>query len=784
MPDWSTISQSGAGKKSQRQYRQVSPISFTGFSGGLNCSVPPHQIERNECADLVNFRIVRGGQAVTRPPIVAHTDAVFNSGAHVHDAVYCSISGTHYELFIDSEGELYYNNSGTPTSIGSVSGSPHRSLLPYNSVCLLLDGSYIKYIDSVTEIKIAYDDGTGPSGYQYNNLSDSISSSYIVVGNGTNTRAAAKFTSQSWDAGFTIPPTTVTFNLQRVGDGFFGTDNVDLVVRLRAVSDDSILASKVLVSAPIATNLAATASEYEVTFSSTDITTQMSPSTAYYLSIEYSNGNVSNYIALNCGLVVSGGVGYHYASSTWVANTTFNPICGIRPGRPPKASYGVIHNQRPFVAGDPSNLGIIHFGNITHLDWSTPDGGGYVGAVDSGANNFPVGALASIYSELYVFGKEKQPYICKLTGSSPTDYSLPDVFQRSWSEHHLVAATPNDIWFASSNSLSNLSGVQEFGDVRVSPFASPVSNRFDLYWDSDASMLEYFPDTGQLLLSFPNYHRVLVCHTSCPTRVKGSIRYPWSEYEFTKDLLSDPSLYKWTESGSGTNEYYIELVAGGDPSILEPDSIILSGSVISPGTVGSLSDHSWGYGDNDTLGYSTVYIRDDSGNPSSTGVEIRSCIIPTMLKYVNGKMLVGCSDGLVYKFDRSEYKEHTSIQIRYDLRTPYIYPHIDAVVMERLDATFGGLTGGKFDVSIYTDNKSAYSSTFTFYLPVDDSLTVDSMVMDVEDAYFLVDTEYYLIQEWVEISAYSFQIRVHNLSLSGNAIVINSMDAYIRPLNM
>jgi len=74
--------------------------------------------------------------------------------------------------------------------------------------------------------------------------------------------------------------------------------------------------------------------------------------------------------------------------------------------------------------------------------------------------------------------------------------------------------------------------------------------------------------------------------------------------------------YRWTVSGSGTNEYYLELSAGGDPSISQPYMVYENGiNIMDPGTVGSLSAGEWDYGDNDTLGFSTLYVRLSSGGP-------------------------------------------------------------------------------------------------------------------------------------------------------------------------
>jgi hypothetical protein len=79
------------------------------------------------------------------------------------------------------------------------------------------------------------------------------------------------------------------------------------------------------------------------------------------------------------------------------------------------------------------------------------------------------------------------------------------------------------------------------------------------------------------------------------------------------------STYKWTASGAGTNEYYCELTGGGDPSLTQPTRLNQGGSESTLGTLGSLAAGEWGYGDNDTLGYSTVYVRLSDGSDPDAG---------------------------------------------------------------------------------------------------------------------------------------------------------------------
>jgi hypothetical protein len=74
--------------------------------------------------------------------------------------------------------------------------------------------------------------------------------------------------------------------------------------------------------------------------------------------------------------------------------------------------------------------------------------------------------------------------------------------------------------------------------------------------------------------------------------------------------------YWWTASGSGTNEYYLEATGGGDPGIEEPENVIEDNAGMVVGTMGSLVAGEWDWGDNDTLGFSTVYVRlSDSTDP-------------------------------------------------------------------------------------------------------------------------------------------------------------------------
>lgn len=78
------------------------------------------------------------------------------------------------------------------------------------------------------------------------------------------------------------------------------------------------------------------------------------------------------------------------------------------------------------------------------------------------------------------------------------------------------------------------------------------------------------------------------------------------------------STYQWTASGSGTSEYYLELSGGGDPSLTEPGKVKADGSDLTAGSAGTLAAGEWDWADNDTLGFSTIYVRlSDSTDPDA-----------------------------------------------------------------------------------------------------------------------------------------------------------------------
>ena len=850
-----SVSRWPAVSRQPRQRRPENIVSFNGFSHGLNSQVPAFQILQTEMSECVNFKLNKGGQLESRRPIVAYTTAATTSNASIKFFTKVPIGPSDRELLVDSNYVLYYlNSSKEPVSITTLEGD--ASIVAYNGVGLLLDGSYIKHYEDcnitgatkanpcvvtcvahpfvngqqvkitgvagmtqlngntytvagettdtfqllstnssayttytsggvASSVAIAYDDGTGTSGYQFDNRAGSNDTS-LALGNGTNTRIGYKFTSQTLDTGYVIPPTKISVKLSRYGNGYTGTDDTAITVRVRAVSGDAILISKTLVAT--AAGVSATAVEYSAVITSDDITTHMGSATAYYATVEFDNGDASNYIRVHCTTVASGGVGYYYDGS-YNADTVKDPIMSLKPGRPPKGGFATVHEKRVFVAGDPDNPGYVWFGNLTYSDWSTPNGGGYIGAVDDNRNNYGIGSIAGLYNQLYVIGKETQPYLCILSGSSPSDYVLSPAFQEVWTTHKTTMDATNDLWIAGGKGVNSIKGVQQYGDIRTFAESDPVYDRIQDYWSTSAAIAGYYARDGQYWLYMPSYHRILVCSTKGavpdPMVSDMALRYPWVEYELYKDRLRS-STYRWVASANGTSEYYCQTAAGGDPSIdTQPDFITMDNTLLVEGTVGSLANHEWDYGDNDTLGYNTVYLCDTSGDPDTTEVDIRSVLGPTCFGSFDNTFYLGASDGYIYYIDETGYLDQSTHQPVPRFKTLYSsipFGYVNLAGMHLLGSSLGGAT---LNVNLYRDDYQAtIGATYTYNFAYYDTLTVNDATMAVNDALFAIDAGSNPTFKRINLNARSFLVNVNNISLVGYPVYINGIHLRYRQLQI
>lgn len=87
--------------------------------------------------------------------------------------------------------------------------------------------------------------------------------------------------------------------------------------------------------------------------------------------------------------------------------------------------------------------------------------------------------------------------------------------------------------------------------------------------------------------------------------------------------------------------------APGNPNVVDTDLVMVGGTRWLEGTIGSLADHEWAYGDNDSLGYSTIYLRDNSGDPDTTQIDIEVAQRGCVQMYQRTSVIL---DGLIAKY--------------------------------------------------------------------------------------------------------------------------------------
>lgn len=81
----------------------------------------------------------------------------------------------------------------------------------------------------------------------------------------------------------------------------------------------------------------------------------------------------------------------------------------------------------------------------------------------------------------------------------------------------------------------------------------------------------------------------------------------------------DPTVYQWVQDVSAC--YYLQKIGGGDPEVLLPVEVYEKDNILVAGQLGSLAAGQWAWGDNNALGYNTIYVRKlNDGLPSNNEV--------------------------------------------------------------------------------------------------------------------------------------------------------------------
>lgn len=119
--------------------------------------------------------------------------------------------------------------------------------------------------------------------------------------------------------------------------------------------------------------------------------------------------------------------------------------------------------------------------------------------------------------------------------------------------------------------------------------------------------------------------------------------------------------YSWTLSGTGTANYYLRTAGSANPGISTPGTT--SGAItgndvaFTTGTPGSLAVSSFGYGDTDTLGYNTIYVRLADGTDPDTKTLDYVKLYQVPVASDNVRLPVGSSAMVGYDFSSIAWGE-------------------------------------------------------------------------------------------------------------------------------
>lgn len=501
---------------------------------GINSVASPANLTPNELTKALNVKLNDFGELVTREGVTLITSS--SAPSSITTLKHIPV-GSDVKLFAVDSSYNIYCCSGTSPNLGFGSAlatlEGKAQLISFNDYCIICDGSYLKKSQG-TDVTLCYDDGTNIGGYHLYDLDTGIETEYeldntVVDGIGT------KYTTDSWGS-LTMPLLSIDVWLSKTG-----TPTGSITAKLYSSSYVLLATSEAITATTFSTN----PSLYNLAF---DGTYNLTSGTEYVILLYYTNGTATDHVSVYGTVTTGANTWLLKTGPVWEQLSTFDLSLGVKPGLPPKAKFGAVNNLRLWLAGNEDQPGRLSFSNVnTPLDWSTLPhilangewadiGGGWIGAVDSSSHAYEVGAIVPLFNDLYIFGTDNQPYLSKLTGTTPNDFALPPTYQQTSAESTTAIPLLNDIWFASKKSVHNLKGVQQYGDIRTYSPGDPIKDKIQTYFDSDA-FSGFNPKDGQYLIKLTGYDNILVCHTASPVSMEGTPipRYAWTEYKL-KDL--------------------------------------------------------------------------------------------------------------------------------------------------------------------------------------------------------------------------------------------------------
>jgi hypothetical protein len=98
----------------------------------------------------------------------------------------------------------------------------------------------------------------------------------------------------------------------------------------------------------------------------------------------------------------------------------------------------------------------------------------------------------------------------------------------------------------------------------------------------------------------------------------GKIMFLHGGQVVVTNLVSSSDGYEWKESTAKAGEYYFQKTGDAPPGISQPKTLYEQDAEMLTGTVGALAEGCWGWGDHDSLGFDTLYVKvTGGGDPDS-----------------------------------------------------------------------------------------------------------------------------------------------------------------------
>ena len=291
-----------------------------------------------------------------------------------------------------------------------------------------------------------------------------------------------------------------------------------------------------------------------------------------------------------------------------------------------------VNNREFAVAGVNVGANTFELSGVNSTNYSTYASGGTVAEIYQITSTYIEADLADInYCQsadvLYLFHPSYAPRKLSRTGHTSWTLSTINFRPPAVKEQGIKPAATLTLGFVTGSGIAFTAGAAVFqtGDVKrliTSGVGRASIIAFVSTTEVTCDIIDDFAAVGPIASQSWSLHGSptgdITPSIDKPVGAICTITSTGGSETFT-NLLDhpNPANNNWLASGSGTNEYYLVNTAA-FYSATEPGAVYINGTAVVKGTLGSLGITQWGWGDNDALGYNTIYVRlSDGADPDS-----------------------------------------------------------------------------------------------------------------------------------------------------------------------